>query len=295
MLKFNRKIFWLILFICIGLTCSLILSLFRKEKYIHIDSLKFYNSSVNYISPTPILPTSLSMPTVKDAQIRLAVALSLSKQTPHIAEFHLLYDSWRFIQNFSPLSKQVLIDLIVFCENPSYYQLPSSCVSLSHYKNLDFINKCLYHKLDDNIVQEWQDYLYMTSIAFMLTEEYRKIIFNYQWVLRVDQDALLSPALLIGLLEKHRIKLHNMQFGGVGHGIDFTHSRLEVIAKKLGYKHLGIHNLCSTWLVHPQDSIDIANLTTKIGRHFLKNEFGSRVPGKQLMDCCVFCIIFYFQ
>ncbi|CAF4077372.1 unnamed protein product, partial [Adineta steineri] len=48
-----------------------------------------------------------------DTIIHTAVVLSLAKDTAHIAEFHLLYDSWRFIQNFSPLSQQVLIDLIV--------------------------------------------------------------------------------------------------------------------------------------------------------------------------------------
>ncbi|CAF1212120.1 unnamed protein product [Adineta steineri] len=211
--------------------------------------------------------------------IHTAVILSLAKEPSHIAEFHLLYDSWRFIQNFSPLSQQVIIDLIVFCEQPSCSQLPSSCLPLSYNKQSQLIPTCYYEELSVKIVQEWSDYLYMTSIAFLLTKEYKETILKYHWILRVDQDAILSPALFFGLLKKHPVKLYDMQFGGVGHGTDFTHERLRDIAKKLGYKHAGIHNLCSTWLVHPNDSIEIAKLTTTIGRHFLQKEYGPNVPG----------------
>jgi hypothetical protein len=209
----------------------------------------------------------------------VAVVLSLSKQTSHIAEFHLLYESWRFIQNFSPLSEQIIIDLIIFCEQPSCYQLPSACIPLSFNRKVDRIAKCFFEELSPEIVNEWQSYLYMTSIAFMLTEEYKRAILKYRWILRVDQDALLSPALFFGLKDKHPTKLYNMQFGAVGHGIEFTHKRLKEIANKLGYNHVDIHNLCSTWLVHSQDSIQIANLTTRIGKHILEKEFGPNVPG----------------
>ncbi|UJR32604.1 hypothetical protein I4U23_020064 [Adineta vaga] len=207
------------------------------------------------------------------------VVLSLSKQTSHIAEFHLLYESWRFIQIFSPLSEQVIIDLIVFCEFPSCYQLPVSCIPLPDGHQLNLVPDCYYQRLDHHIVWDWKDYLYMTSIAFMLTSQYRKATNHYRWILRVDQDALLSPGLFFGLLRKHPHKLLRMQFGGIGHGTEFTNNRLRLIAKKLGYKHMGIHNLCSTWLVNPQDSIRIANLTTQIGRYLLQNEFGHHIPG----------------
>ncbi|CAF3837843.1 unnamed protein product, partial [Rotaria sordida] len=129
------------------------------------------------------------------------------------------------------------------------------------------------------IVEEWNDCLYMTSIAFILTKEYRRATIDYHWILRVDQDAVLSPSLLMGLIGKHQTKLLPMQFGGIAHGNDFTHKRLRKIAKKLGYNHSSIHNLCSTWLVNPHDSVKIANLTTIIGKHFLKHEFGHNVPG----------------
>ncbi|CAF1453311.1 unnamed protein product [Adineta steineri] len=214
-----------------------------------------------------------------DTIIHTAVVLSLAKDTAHIAEFHLLYDSWRFIQNFSPLSQQVLIDLIVFCEQPSCSQLPSSCLPLSYNKKFQKIPTCFYEELSIKIVEEWNDYLYMTSIAFLLTKEYKQTILKYHWILRVDQDAILSPGLLFGLLKKHPVKLYNKQFGAIGHGNNFTKERLKNIARKLGYKHGGIYNLCSTWLVHPKDSIAIANLTIKLGRHFLQNEFGPNVSG----------------
>jgi hypothetical protein len=166
--------------------------------------------------------------------------------------------------------------------SPSCSQLPSACLPLSYNTKIESISKCFYEELDPKIVNEWQDYLYMASIAFMLTKQYRQTIFKYQWILRVDQDAVLSPALLFGLSQQHPVKLYDMQFGDVGHGIEFTHQRLREIAKKLGYNHSGIHSLCSTWLVHPKDSIELANLTTKIGRHFLNKEFGQSIPGREI-------------
>ncbi len=236
-------------------------------------------------SPHPIIPANpANLRILANSTIHAAVVIALSKQTSHIAEFHLLYDSWRFIQNFSPLSQEVIVDLIVFCEQPSCPQLPSSCLPLSFNKKFDRISRCFYEELDPQIVKEWQNYLYMTSIAFMLTKEFREATANYRWILRVDQDAILSPGLFYGLKGKHPVKLYDMQFGGIGHGIDFTHERLREIAKKLGYKHAGIHNLCSTWLVSPHDAIILANYTTKIGKHFLKNEYGKHVPGKEQVN-----------
>jgi len=240
----------------------------QKQKEIFIDEFVNRSSQDTIISPDGI-----------QSQITLAVVLSLANDLSHIAEFHLLYESWRFIQNFSPLSDGVLIDLIVFCEQPSCSRLPSSCLPLSTQTHLDRTSKCFYEELKVEIVDEWRNYLYMTSIAFMLTEEYRRSIKFYQWILRVDQDALLSPALYFGLKQQHSIPLYKMQFGGIPHGIEFTDQRLKEIAHKLGYKHAGVHNLCSTWLVSPNDSIQLANLTTKIGKHFLLNEFGRHVQG----------------
>ncbi|CAF0809917.1 unnamed protein product [Adineta steineri] len=226
-------------------------------------------------SSSILLPSSISRSDI----VHIAVVLSLAKEPSHIAEFHLLYESWRFIQIFSPLSEQVIIDLIVFCELPSCYQLPVNCIPLSYNYKLNLIPDCFYQKLEDQIVSDWKDYLYMTSIAFMVTLQYQQATMNYKWILRVDQDAILSPGLFLGLLRKHPIKLQKKQFGGLGHGTEFTNIRLRMIAKKLGYTHMGIHNLCSTWLVSPKDSIKIANLTTHIGRYLLRNEFGRHVPG----------------
>jgi hypothetical protein len=113
--------------------------------------------------------------------------------------------------------------------SPSCSQLPSACLPLSYNTKIESISKCFYEELDPKIVNEWQDYLYMASIAFMLTKQYRQTIFKYQWILRVDQDAVLTPALIVGLLQNQSIKLSDMQFGDVGHGTDFTHKRLRKI------------------------------------------------------------------
>ncbi|CAF5190567.1 unnamed protein product, partial [Rotaria magnacalcarata] len=178
-------------------------------------------SSPSTSNPAYVLPSKIS----KFKIIHAAVVLSLSKQTSHIAEFHLLYESWRFLQIFAPLSEQVIVDLLVFCEMPSCYQLPLTCIPISYDHKLNSIPRCFYEKLEPRIVWNWKDYLYMTSIAFMLTPQYQRATQNYQWILRVDQDAVLSPALLMGLARKHPVKLLNMQFGGIGHGTEFTNNR----------------------------------------------------------------------
>ncbi|CAF4682141.1 unnamed protein product [Rotaria sp. Silwood1] len=252
---------------------------YRQESYPSYAKLR--KNSIGILTNTISISSSSPLAKVqnKTAVVHVAVVLALAKEASHIAEFHLLYESWRFIQNFWPLSRQVSIDLIVFCEQPSCHQLPSACLPLSYKTNLDIIATCFYEILNPKIVEEWSDYLYMTSIAFILTEEYRRATIDYHWILRVNQDAVLSPGLLMGLIGKHPTKLLPMQFGGIGHGTEFTHDRLRKIAKKLGYNHSSIHNLCSTWLVNPHDSVKIANLTTIIGKHFLINEFGHQVPG----------------
>jgi hypothetical protein len=270
-LKLYRGNRWLILIIVFFVMYSLT-GTFYKESRSDVTGRSILSPEINSVNAM-----STSIP--KNTEIHAAVVLSLSIQTSHIAEFYLLYDSWRFIQNFIPLSQEVIVDLIVFCEQPSCSQLPSSCLPLSYNKEFTSIGRCFHEELSTVIVKEWQQYLYMTSIAFMLTKEYREATVNYQWILRVDQDAVLSPGLLYGLKRKHVVKLYDMQFGAIGHGTDFTHERIRNIAKKLGYNHSAIHNLCSTWLVNPQDSIKLANLTTKIGRHFIEKEFGKNVSG----------------
>ena len=242
-----------------------------KKLFSNASKVEFVNRSLKETLFIPISNMS--------HQITLAVVISLAKQPAHIAEFYLLYESWKYIQTFSPWSDDVQIDLIVFCEQPSCFQLPLSCLPLSTQTHSNVINKCYYEELKLELIYEWRDYLYMTSIAFMLTDEYRQAVRSYQWILRVDQDAILSPALYLGLKRKHSTPLYKMQFGSVSHGTNFTHDRLKSIAAKLGYKHAGVHNLCSTWLVNPNDSIQLANLTTRIGKHFMQNEFGKHVEG----------------
>jgi hypothetical protein len=277
MVKFNRMSRWIFLLTFLGSIYILSLIYYRQKRSISDSTSIVYDKNVISSSLTNMIPIS----ELKYITIQAAVVLSLSKQTSHIAEFHLLYDSWRFIQNFSPISQQVIVDLIVFCEQPSCSQLPSSCLHLSYKKTADVIAHCYYEELFPYILKQWQNYLYMTSVAFMLTKEYQQATTHYQWIFRVDQDAVLSPGLFYGLMGKSSTRLHNMQFGAIGHGADFTKNRIKQIAKKLGYNHSGIHDLCSTWLVSPSDSIQLANLTTLIGKHFIENEFGPHVPGKK--------------
>ncbi|CAF1408464.1 unnamed protein product [Adineta ricciae] len=275
--KIIRNLRLVIALVTLGATYFLVSSFYSSSK--EVSTTTTTTTTVPILSNKTVPSLVSSKPKEKNT-IRVAVVVSLAKQTSHIAEFHLLYDSWRFLEHFSPLSQQVKVDLIVFCEQPSCSQLPSFCLPLSFNNKLQPNPSCFYEELSVKIVEEWNDYLYMTSIAFLLTPQYRSTILKYDWILRVDQDAIISPALLFGLLNKHPVKLYDMQFGSTGHGTEFTYKRIRDIAKKLGYKHMGIHNLCSTWLVHPNDSIQIANLTTIIGRHFLKNEYGPHVPGR---------------
>ena len=260
--------------------CLLLLLPLNILVFIWMRQKNLFLVPIRDVSPKIDQYDSTTRPTVVESKIiRAAVVLSLAKHTEHIAEFHLLHESWRYIQTFSPLSEMVLVDILVFCEQPSCYQIPSSCLPLKYATVSRSIALCYYEVLDPKIVEKWNSYLYMTSIEFMLTREYQRVIHKYDWVLRVDQDAVLSPGLFLGLLKKHRLTLFNMQFGGIGHGEEFTHKRLENIAKKLGYRHGGYHDLCSTWLVKPKDSIILANMTSIIAKHFIAHEFGKKVQG----------------
>ena len=267
---------WIFLFTLLSLIYTLNLIYYRKQEPINIKTSIDHKTPVDIPAHPIILPQTTQL---INGNIQAATVLSLSSQTSHIAEFHLLYDSWRFLQNFSPISQQVVVDLIVFCEQPSCHLLPSACLHLSYKIQPNVVAQCYYEELFPYIIEQWRTYLAMTSIAFMLTKEYQRAIVNYQWILRIDQDAIISPGLLYGLMKKHPRQLYNMQFGAIGHGIEFTHKRLRAIAKKLGYNHSGIHTLCSTWLVTSKDSIPLANLTTIIGKHFVAKEFGPHLPG----------------
>ena len=276
MIKLYRIIRWGSPFILLNSIYILSFIFNRQEESISTKTSIDHKRVVEHSS---LLPHLTSTSSLKEGNIQAAAVLSLSSQTSHIAEFHLLYDSWRFLQNFSPLSHPVVVDLIVFCEQPSCHLLPSACLHLSYKIQPNVIAQCYYEKLSPYIIEQWRTYLVMTSVAFMLTKEYQRAIVNYQWILRIDQDAIISPGLLYGLMKKHPRPLYNMQFGAAGHGIEFTHNRLKKIAAKLGYNHSGIHTLCSTWLVRATDSIPLANLTTIIGKHFIENEFGTNVSG----------------
>jgi hypothetical protein len=114
-------------------------------------------------------------------------------------------------------------------------------------------------------------YLYMNSIEFLADKRYREMLMHYEKLLRTDGDVFVTP---------HIFNLqHDLFVVGKGSYVHMDHTRntLKTIAKKLGLRHQGIHNLGSTWFGKPEIAIEIAEMAVWICKHFILNEFGKDV------------------
>jgi hypothetical protein len=135
----------------------------------------------------------------------------------------------------------------------------SSCLVIPHDRNveLDFWSK--------------NDYTFMYSIEFFADERYRDFLGFYYKLVRTDTDVFLTP---------HIFKLeHELFVVGKGNYVhmEFTQNQLKGVAKKLGLRHQGIHNLGSTWFGKPEIVAKLSEATLWICKHFILDEFGPNV------------------
>lgn len=92
-----------------------------------------------------------------------------------------------------------IVDLVIYCEEPSCDALPVRCV---HYSKVD-----LYHKSPKCYFREIKpfnsEYQAMNSFAFILDPDFESFVVpQYDYLIRRDIDAFLGPAILTRARER---------------------------------------------------------------------------------------------
>lgn len=115
-----------------------------------------------------------------------------------------IYASWihiyRFYKNYSSDPNCVnVIDLIIYCQEPSCDLLPKICGHFSKISPYYETPKCFFHEIKPFDFQ----YQAMNSFAFLLDPDFEKtIVPQYDFLIRTDIDAFLGPAILNWIPER---------------------------------------------------------------------------------------------
>jgi hypothetical protein len=202
--------------------------------------------------------------------------------------------------NRKKLSEPRRIDLLLFMDPQAIKSnfMPGNCTVLSVrdpivysgvYTNEVAIGQEILDQIDSSTSQSqciviphdrpqqnfWQEhnYLFMYSIDFLGEVRYLELIKSYALILKIDVDSFISPSFPYWTPESF------LSFGkGSYVHEDFTSNRLKMIAKKLGLRHRGLHNIGPAWFGQGQAIYDTAVLTVAIAKHFLLSEFPPEIP-----------------
>jgi hypothetical protein len=117
----------------------------------------------------------------------------------------------------------------------------------------------------------------MLSVSFLAAEPMRSILSRYTYVLRTDEDAVITPRILTWRPP------NGMVFGNAGVEIDWTKARLKAIAKRLQWRYQDIHHICSGWYVPPTLAVSLADHAILAARELLENEYGYRYDTGEYM------------
>lgn len=187
----------------------------------------------------------------------------------------MLHSSWQYVVSEDDGSPHnFLVDLLVACEECT--RLPIDCrpLVLDNGEIRDPVSqhRCMWVKNDDLNLNYFKRMRHaaMLSVSFLTLKPIQSVLPRYKYVLRTDQDAVITPRILTWRPP------HGMVFGNAGVEIAFTKSRLEAIAKELGWRHQKIHNICSGWYAPPDLTVKLAENTIAAAKHLLENEFGYR-------------------
>ncbi len=144
---------------------------------------------------------------------------------------------------------------------------------ITHLFDLD--NCVLTHtneisKLDDfKFKNRDNEYGYINSWSHFLDRKSVDVILEYPYALRIDVDTFLSPSILDVVLAEDEIMVG--QGGYMGGQV--TTDNLLRIAKSLGFKHRGLHNLGSTWFTHSHIMVSTGCAAIDCARYIMYNEF----------------------
>mmetsp|Transcript_13782 Transcript_13782/g.37961 ORF Transcript_13782/g.37961 Transcript_13782/m.37961 type:complete len:268 (+) Transcript_13782:137-940(+) len=101
----------------------------------------------------------------------------------------------------------------------------------------------------------------------MTSDAFGDVARRYAYVLRSDVDALLMPGLRSWAPE------HGSAVGRGYSGQPYTEARLKTIAKDLGLKHHGIHNMQSTFYIASTKAVAFSRMLVNLTQYFFDHEF----------------------
>eukprot|EP01084_Bolivina_argentea_P052146 95813_1 len=239
---------------------------------------------------------------------RSAIAVELSSRRTDVLQlFTMLYPSWLYVQSLSHLtvsellehpqisnhnwnrklsliaSMPIQIDLLIFCEPISCSHLPINCHSLTHLQQIyekhpkifkQMQSMCFYHELDKKYIERTIDktkYKFITSLQFLIESPFTNIVNFYDYILRTDMDAFITPLMLLYIPKTKAI------FSCRYMGSPFTANRLEMISKTLNLKHAHLHQMQSTWYVKSLSFVQLATLVVNSTLYLYENEFTKAV------------------
>jgi len=197
------------------------------------------------------------------AQNRCLVVTELADTKRHQAQFAtMLYPSWEHINELDIPKPLCDVDLLVFCEAGACKRIPQGC----SFTSGEHSGKGCFFSALGSEYESQSGYSFSTSLRFMATEQFANVVQDYDYVMRTDVDALLLPGI--------RSWIPNTAAVGEGFmGTDFTHKRLEKVAKRLGLTHWGVHGMQSTFYVSSSKIVPFSKMLVNLTEHFYNNEF----------------------
>ncbi len=244
--------------------------------------------------------------------IKTAVVTVVGNTARHPMQFlTFLHPSWQWqatLRTVRPSddenSLDVQLDLFAFCEFGTCDTMPLDCRRvevlddlLKHKfglasdttprRHIRGRGQCFYVPLPESYTPSFaprnstssnsgatesdMPYRFLGSLRFLSDEPFRELVLSsgfYDYVLRTDVDAVLGPGARTWIPPY-----------GVAAGKGFmgeptvTYPWLERIAKGLGYDHIGIHGMQSTFYVHIEMARPFVDMLTNLTTHFYVNEF----------------------
>jgi hypothetical protein len=204
--------------------------------------------------------------------LRCLVVTELADTPRHKHQFvSLFHASWQLMSSavLPSSKKKCIVDLMVFCEPEACKVVPDTCNEVKRGKSPTVAGpRCYYQVLGDAYADK--DYHYGLSLNFMTTDSFEKAIHGYDFVMRSDVDAILAPGL------RNWVPEFGSAVGRGFMGSNFTQKRLELIAKRLGLNHYGIHGMQSTFYIRASKVVRFARMLVNLSNHFFEHEFTNK-------------------
>lgn len=139
---------------------------------------------------------------------------------------------------------------------------------------------CWFNELPVNYIDKWKElnYLFMTSVEFGAQEPFRSVVPYYDYIIRVDVDAFVTPRILQYIPPNDG---GSFSYGFMG--TDFTKARLRDLAEEWGLRHQNVTGMQSTWYINAKYYIDAIEKTSKYAQKLLETQWLEEICD-QLME-----------